>query len=246
MSLDLNVDVHRPLGSFVVERPGRARVFERFGLDYCCGGKKPLVEACAEKGVDVREVVREIYEEDHNQDKHRRMEEQADWSKASMVELTHHIENTHHQYLKRELPRLVQLAQKVADRHGEKRSELRPLSDAISAYTEQLLVHMQKEDTVLFPMMRELEQSDHLPSFHCGSLINPIKVMEFEHDEAGGFLTKFRELTCDYALPDDACNSYRSLFGGLLEMEADMHLHVHKENNILFPKAIEREMALQK
>lgn len=104
---------------------------------------------------------------------------------------------------------------------------------------------MMKEDDVLFPIIREFDTANHLPQFHCGGLVNPIRVMEFEHDEAGGLLKKFREYTEDYTLPEHACNSYRALFAALQEMESDLHLHVHKENNILFPKALEKEKALQ-
>lgn len=242
--MTVEIDVHRTLGSFVVERPTRARVFERFGLDYCCGGKRPLFEACEEKGIDAREVIKELYEDDHQADKTRRLEEHADWSQASLTDLANHIEQTHHVYMKRELPRLVQLAQKVATRHGDKRPALCELADAVAAFSEQLLVHMMKEDTVLFPMLRQLDGQETIPVFHCGSLANPIRVMEFEHDEAGALLAKFRALTADYSAPPDACNSYRALFAGLQEMESDLHLHVHKENNILFPKAIAREQLL--
>lgn len=138
--MNLELELQRPLGSFVAERPSRARVFERFGLDYCCGGKRPLFDACTEKGVDAHEVLRELFEEDHNEDKVRRIAEHFDWSKASLTDLANHIEHTHHKYMRQELPRIVELSRKVATRHGDSRPSLRDLAECIGAFSEQMLL----------------------------------------------------------------------------------------------------------
>ncbi len=242
MTCDLNAQ--RTISQLIAERPGRVRVFERFGVDCCCGGSKTLVEACLEKGVDSQEVLRELYEYDHEVEKARRLEEMADWSKAGLAELTEHIERTHHAYLKEELPRLAALAQKVAHRHGARNANLIKLADYFLAFKEQLELHMMKEDTVLFPMFKQLEQADSLPNFHCGSLANPISVMEYEHVEADRLLGEMRRLTGNYTLPEDACNSYRALFSGLRDLESDMQAHVEKEDNHLFPRALAAEQGL--
>jgi len=244
MTEDLNVQ--KSLGSLVAERPQRSRVLERFGLDYCCGGKRSLSEACDQKGVNAIEVLRELNETDLEADKRRHLDGKADWTNASMSQLVDHIEQTHHAYMKTEMQRLLQLANKVAEKHGSKRPVLLQLADVFAAFSEQMSLHMMKEDTVLFPMIKQLENATGLPEFHCGGLVNPIRVMEFEHDEAGAVFNRIATLTNVYTLPEDACNSYRALFNGLQEMEADLHMHVHKENNILFPAAMKAEEKLRR
>jgi regulator of cell morphogenesis and NO signaling len=225
------------VGQLVAERPARARVFERFGIDYCCGGKKPLTQACHEKGVDVNAVMQELSQADA-----RPSAEERDWSKASLTELADHIEATHHQYLKAELPRLASLTQKVASVHGQRHPELIEVFQIFAEFKQELDAHLMKEEQILFPMIRQLEASAEPVQFHCGSIQNPIRVMVMEHDSAGDALQRMRELTQDYAVPADACNTYRAMLDALTQLEADMHQHVHKENNILFPRAVEAEV----
>jgi regulator of cell morphogenesis and NO signaling len=157
------------------------------------------------------------------------------------AELVDHIESTHHRYLHEELPRLAALTQKVVGVHGGRHPELREVEATYAELQADLEPHLMKEERVLFPMIRELAESRTLPSFHCGSISNPISMMLLEHDRAGELLAALRELTDGYQPPADGCASYRALYTGLEELEADTHLHVHKENNILFPAVVALE-----
>ena len=227
------------VGQLVVERPSRARVFEKFGIDYCCGGKKPLDATCREKGIELVNVVYALGIADSEP-----APSTQDWAGVAMTELADHIEQTHHAWLKTELPRLETLIEKVARVHGQKHPEMIEVHAIYGAFKAELEQHMQKEERILFPLIRQLEAAQALSDFHCGSVQNPITVMVHEHDNAGEALAKFRELTRGYEPPHGACNTYRAMLAGLAELEADMHQHVHKENNILFPRAIAREKEL--
>ena len=160
-----------------------------------------------------------------------------------MTELCDHIEQTHHAYLRTELPRLGQMIDKVVNAHGASHPKLHEVQRVFAALCAELEPHMFKEERILFPAIRQLEQSAATPSFPFGTVANPINVMEHEHDNAGAALSELRTLTADYVPPDDACNTYRAMLDGLRELETNMHQHVHKENNILFPRAIEHEGA---
>ena len=229
--------LNRTVGELVVERPARACVFERFGIDYCCGGKKPLIDACIAKSVDPQHVMAGLYTIDADVD-----EEGTDWSTAPLTSLADHIEATHHAYLKDELPRLDFLTEKVASRHGDHTPSLMKLRQIFVHFKAELESHMAKEEQVLFPIIRKLEQGQ--VGFHCGSVQNPIRVMVMEHEHAGEAMEQFRELTNDYTPPPEACNTYRALFDSLHQLEQNMHQHVHKENNILFPRAVKLEAGL--
>ncbi|MEP0841441.1 MAG: iron-sulfur cluster repair di-iron protein [Phycisphaerae bacterium] len=232
-------DANATVGQLVAERPSRARVFERFEIDYCCGGKQPLAEACAERGLDPESVLAELRAADAAPHP-----SETDWTTAPLGDLCDHIVAAHHAYLRRELPRLEAMSEKVAEVHGRREPHLRELAAVFAALHEELDQHMAKEEQVLFPLVRLLESSTALPSFHCGSVANPIRVMEHEHDDAGAALTRMRRLTGGYAPPPEACNTYRALLDGLAELEADLHRHIHKENNILFPRAAALEARL--
>lgn len=227
------------VGEMVVQRPGRARVFEKLGIDYCCGGKKPLELACRDKGLDTAAVLRQLAEAEQE-----RSAVEQDWAARSLTDLTRHIEQTHHAYLKQELPWLDQISQKVALVHGKKHPEMLRVREIFVNFKAELDSHMMKEEQILFPLCRGFESQQALPN-HCGSVRNPIRVMIAEHDDAGAALEQFRGLTHDYTPPAEACNTYRALLEGLRQLELDMHQHVHKENNILFPRAIQAEAALQ-
>jgi regulator of cell morphogenesis and NO signaling len=232
----LSIDV--PVGRLVAERPARSRVFERLGIDYCCGGKLPLADACVRRGFDPADVLRDLEACDAGA-----VGDETDWGEASLTALADHIEAVHHAYLREAFPRLATLVEKVAHAHGERHPELLDLRSVFRAFRVELETHMAKEETVLFPLCRALEAGSRRASFHCGTINNPIRVMEWEHDRAGEALAAMRALTHDFAPPDDACNTYRALLDGLAELEADMHQHVHKENNILFPRASAVEAA---
>jgi regulator of cell morphogenesis and NO signaling len=232
----MTITTESAVGQLVADRPSRARVFEKLGIDYCCGGRQPLSEACSSRGLDAATVLRLLEAIDEAP-----ATPQADWSRATMSELADHIEQTHHAYLKQELPRLHQLLEKIAAKHGDSRPALRELLEVFLAFAEELFSHMAKEERILFPLIRQLESAGGPAAFHCGSIRNPIAVMVAEHDNAGRALQRMRELTDGYAAPADACNTYRASFDALRQLEADMHQHVHKENNILFPRATQAE-----
>lgn len=228
------------VAEWVLQSPGHSRIFERMGIDYCCGGKLSLSQACAEKGLDARTVVQTLAAmkglgAEAGGDR-------TDWSQATLTALTNHIEQTHHEYLKEEFPRLNALLNKVASVHGERHPELHQVKQAFTAVMDELLAHMPKEERILFPAIRMLEASQGEPvTFGFGSVANPIRMMMMEHESTGNNLAEMNRLTGGYMTPADGCNSYRALMDGLKQLEEDTHLHIHKENNILFPRAIALE-----
>lgn len=221
------------LGDLVNELPGSARVLESFGIDYCCGGQRSLGRACDELGIDVAQVVDALSQ----------LVETApeDWAAMSPDDLVDHLESTHHRWLRDELPRLEALASKVAAVHSQTHPELVGVLADVRGLRADLEPHMLKEERVLFPMVRQLCSSDDPVEFHCGSVRNPISVMLAEHDATGALLSRLRIRTDGFEVPDDGCASYRELYAGLEALEADTHLHVHKENNLLFPAVVELE-----
>lgn len=225
------------VGQCVADHPNTSRVFEALRIDYCCGGGKPLGQACAERQLDPQDVLEKLAQavDEPNSAPSR------DWTAASLAELCDHIEQTHHEYLKHELPRLQQLIVKLVQAHGRNHPELAEVQRAFADLQGELAPHMFKEEHILFPAIRHLEQSETPPSFPFGAIANPIRMMELEHDHAGDALARMRSATADYAVPPDACNTYRAMLDGIARLERDMHEHVHKENHILFPRAIERE-----
>jgi regulator of cell morphogenesis and NO signaling len=221
------------LGDIVTQHPDLARELERRSLDYCCGGRKTLAEACQVLGLDPTETADELSKTT--------TEVAADWAGLGPAELVDHLESTHHAYLHDELPRLSALGRKVLEVHGGRHPELGDIVRTFEELRADLEPHLAKEEQVLYPMIRELCASETAPTFHCGSLANPISVMLSDHDRAGDLLASLRRLTGDYAPPADACASYTAFFAGLADLEADTHLHVHKENNLLFPAVVELE-----
>ena len=215
------------VGALVAEQPTRSRVFEELGIDYCCGGKLSLAEACARKGLDPDEVSRRLASAEF-------VEQETDWRAAPLAALCDHIVSTHHAFLHRELPRLRGLLTKLARVHGERHPELRDTLAVFGPFADELTAHMTKEERVLFPLIAGLE-SGAVP--RTPDVLQPIAVMEAEHDAAGRALEELGWLTDGYAVPADGCGTYRAAMAGLAELEADMHAHVHKENNILFPRA---------
>ncbi len=234
------LDTGSTVSDWVVDRPSRSRVFEKYGIDYCCGGKRPLAEACSSKGVEPDALLDALLAGDESAN----AASDRDWASVRLDELCDHIEATHHAYLKSETPRLEALVEKVAAAHGPRHAELAEVRSIYLAFKAEIDAHMLKEEQILFPMIRELVKAGTRPSFHCGSVGNPIRMMELEHDSAGDALANMRRLTHDYSCPADACNTWRAMCDGLHQLEVDMHQHVHKENNILFPRALDRETSL--
>lgn len=222
-----------------LENPATIRVFEAFGIDYCCGGRKPLTEACAAKNLSVDEVVEALESTGPTE------REIENWSAESLGALAAHIVNTHHAYVRKELPRLAELAEKVVRRHGDTKPELPAIQSKLNELSEELLQHCAKEELVLFPYITKSERAiaDRTPKPHgCfGSVTNPIAMMTQEHDSAGALVAQMRELSSDFTPPVGACPTFHAFYRGLHEFEQDLHQHIHLENNILFPRAITME-----
>lgn len=231
----VQIDVSMTLAGAVDAFPELAREFERRGLDYCCGGGRTLGEACALIGADPDATVAELAAALIGGS------DAAVWSTMSADALVDHLEGSHHRYLWDELPRVTSLVDKIVSVHGSRHPELVDVAACFARIRADLEPHMLKEERVLFPMIRELAGSSGLPSFHCGSLRNPISVMLSEHDAVGDLLAKLRRLTAGYTPPADGCATYAACFTAMAEIEADTHQHIHKENNVLFPLVVRLE-----
>jgi regulator of cell morphogenesis and NO signaling len=217
------------LGDLVTANPAAARVLERYRLDYCCGGRRSLRDACQAAGVDEQAVRADL---DASAG-----EPPAAWTELDPPALARHIVETHHRYLHDELPLLDALASKVLAAHGSRHPELADVRVLVAALRADLEPHLLKEERVLFPAIDALAAGE--PAFGLGSVANPIRMMLFEHDRTGQLLEELRTVTYGYEIPADACASYRSLYKRLVALEADTHEHIHKENNVLFPAVTE-------
>ncbi len=227
-----------PVGKIVALRPETARVLEKHQIDYCCKGGKTLAEACVAQGIDLEEVVREL-EASPNPGA-----SGENWLEASLPALCDHIEQRHHDYLRTELPRLGELIDRVLRAHGEKHPELAEVRASFVRLRAELEPHMVKEERILFPAIRQMDGARQAGGFPFGSVANPIRCMIEEHEHAGDELAALRRLTGDFTPPRDACPTWRVMLDSLARLERDMHEHVHKENSILFPRAIELEQLL--
>jgi regulator of cell morphogenesis and NO signaling len=223
------IDPTMPLGAIVTAHPALARDLERLGLDYCCGGGRSLADACAERGLDVARVAEALAGD-------AAAAGAEAWSTMGPTELVDHLEATHHAYLHGELPRLEALIAKVEGVHGERHPELAFVQATFDELAFELDPHLAREERILFPMIRQLDSADGAPE--RTALAGPIGAMLVEHDRAGELLERLRSLTDGYRPPDDGCASYRALYEALAQLEADTHLHVHKENNVLFPAVL--------
>lgn len=229
------------VGQLVAEQPGRSRVFDRLDIDFCCGGKQPLEQVCRKKNLNVEDVVRQLEQEDGATG-----ESQTVWAEASLSDLADHIEQVHHAYLKRELPRLRAMVRKVTAVHGANHPWLLELDGVYASFAAEMESHALKEEGMLFPMIRDLDRGRLTTVDNCGGSVSaPINAMEHEHDDAAEAMRRMRELSNGYTPPSDACNTFRAMLSGLAEVEADTHRHVHKENSILFPRAAKVEAQLR-
>lgn len=222
------IDVQAPLAQVVANNPAAARALDRLGLDYCCHGERTLAAACAEAGLNPADVVAELDAIPVDGDRN--------WIDLAPSALADHIVETHHRYLTEELPLLDALAEKVLSAHRERHPELAEVRALVAEVRADLEPHLMKEEQILFPAIHDLVGGRH--DFPFGALANPVECMQFEHDRAGDLLAALRVATGDYAVPDDACASYRSLYERLDALEADTHRHIHKENHALFPAAL--------
>lgn len=222
----------------VLENPSAARVFERLGIDYCCGGNRPLNEVCVAANMPLDLVIAALAMREP-------IFEERDWQSAPLAELANHIVEKHHAFTRDEIKRLVPLISKVVGVHGQNHPELLWLQSLFCEMCQELTMHMMKEEHMLFPYIVEMESAVRyerpLPPAMFGTVQNPVRMMITEHDSAGQALREMREATHNYALPAEACVSYQILFQGLKALESDLHQHIHLENNILFPRAVKME-----
>jgi regulator of cell morphogenesis and NO signaling len=236
---------HTTVGEIAAASAAAASVLEKYGIDYCCGGKRPLEDACRDQGLPPANVRAEIAQAVAAPLTAR------NWNAAPLRDLIVHIVGKHHEYLKAELPRLGGRLRKVVQTHGEKDpATLEELETVYRGLWRELEMHMHKEEMMLFPFIERYEAAAQagapLPRAPFGSIANPIAVMEREHDGAGGALARIRELTRDFQAPEYACATYRAMLEGLKALEADLHTHIHLENNILFPRAIALEAGVSR
>lgn len=220
--------------------PNATRVFEKLKIDYCCGGGRSLQDACAAAGVPLEEVARLL-----GQAGRLSGEMPPGVRSGTLTELIDYILDTHHAFTRDEMERIAALSDKVVSRHGGNHPELRDVRALFLKLCDDLRPHMFREEMILFPYVKQLERAaaaaSPAPYAPFGTVGNPVRVMMFEHDTAGDILRELRVAACDYAAPADACISYRTLYEALEGFEKDLHQHIHLENNVLFPRAVEME-----
>jgi regulator of cell morphogenesis and NO signaling len=231
------------LRSIALAQPATIRVFERFHLDYCCGGARPLEEACAEKALNVANVLAALHQVAPEQVVTAPLD--RDFSQATPTELIRHIVQTHHAYIRSELPRLVSLSNRVAAKHGPVHPEYIQVEERIAVLNTELLNHLSKEEIILFPYIESLErfssQGGDAPHACFATVASPIQMMMSEHEAAGALLESMRTSTGGFTPPANACPTLVGLLDALDAFERDLHRHVHLENNLLFPLAVALE-----
>ncbi len=232
------------IGEVVVGNFHTAKIFENYGLDFCCGGKKSIEDACRDKGLDSAIVLEDL--------------EKVNQSNATLTRfnswdvdfLAEYIVNNHHTYVVSAITTIEHHLHKVLSAHGEKHPELAGIESIFTELKNELLDHLVKEEKMLFPYIKKmnfaLKNTLELPIPPFGTVENPIKVMELEHDNAGKLIKSINSLSNGYQPPKDACATFSVLYNELKEFEEDLHVHIHLENNILYPKAKELEERLKK
>lgn len=233
------------IGEIAAKDLRKAEVFKKYGLDFCCGGKKTLKEACNEKGIDAAVIEKELMQADTI-----KISRPLPYDEWSLDFLADYIIQTHHSYIRKTLPDIRYYADKVYKVHGSVHPELKHVQQLVEEIHAELTSHMMKEERILFPYIKKLAATDGSEYFveqkSFGTVQNPINMMELEHELVGHNMQELRKQTKDYTLPDDACASYSLLYRMLKEFEDDLFIHIHLENNILFPKAVALETSLHK
>lgn len=228
-----NLTPQTTVGEIVRTFPARSRIFESLGIDYCCGGKKSLAEVCQAKGLDSQTVVAMLSALADSPET-----APIDPDTMTLTELCDHIEQVHHNYLRQELPRLDFMTRKVAAVHGDREPRLLEVRRVFELLNEKITAHTAEEDEQVFPAIRQMEADGGDKAAAVSALKDEFAKLESEHERTGAALARLRELTDGFVPPEWACNTFRALYDGLERLEWDMHQHVHKENNVLFPKAL--------
>lgn len=240
----MSIIAEKSVRELAIEKPGAVRVFEKLGIDYCCGGKVSLEHACRTASLSLDGVLASLKVAEQSA---QQIGTRSDWHGEPLAALISHIVSTHHKYTREEVARLGPLFKKVCSVHGNNHPELLPLQGTFAELAQELTAHMMKEEMILFPHIRRMEeavnQEADLHSSPFGSVQNPVAMMEHEHDSAGDALRQLRAASHGYVAPPDACLSFRALYKALAEFETDLHQHIHLENNILFPRAVALEKA---
>ncbi|HEY5392185.1 MAG TPA: iron-sulfur cluster repair di-iron protein [Hanamia sp.] len=239
----MNTTIEKTVGNMVAEDYRAAAVFESFGIDFCCQGNKTIDEVCETKGINKSSLLLDLgtaLQLENNT--------LTDYNAWPINLLADYIEKRHHKYVEDKTPALKQYIEKICSVHGQKHAELFQIKDLFNRSARELAAHMKKEELMLFPFIRKMmhakEKNISIENAHFGSVQNPIQMMMHEHDTEGENFRKINALSANYNAPADACNTYKVTFALLKEFEADLHLHIHLENNILFPKAVELEKQL--
>lgn len=232
----MNTLSSKTLGQIVNSNHRAATVFEKYHLDFCCKGKRTLEQACNENDLQIEPLIEELEKLVVTTNGNG-----LNYNNLSLTQLADYIVSTHHDYVKKKSPALLGYLQKVATKHGDQHPEMNKVLQLFAAVKEEMEQHMHKEEMVLFPRIKEIEQQltdGKEIIIDCSYLLAPINIMEEEHDHAGSMLEEIRILTDNYTPPADACTTYNLSFASLHAFELDLHQHVHLENNILFPKAL--------
>ena len=240
----MSVTIEKTVRELALDNPAATRVFEKLGIDYCCGGTQSLEQACRAANLPINQVLDSL---EMAEQAARAAHKAHDWKIEPLADLVAHITRTHHKYTREEIARLAPLFDKVCSVHGKNHPELLQIRATFAALGQELTMHMMKEEMVLFPYIVRMEeavlQSEPILPPPFGSIQNPVSMMEREHESAGDALRAMRAASSGYVAPPDACLSYQTLYKALGEFEADLHQHIHLENNILFPRAIAMERA---
>ncbi len=239
----MNFSSETKVKDIALSNPGARQILEDAGVDYCCGGGKSLHEACMHADVPAAGILKRLRENSEQVSPG-----EAVWVSAPLADLTRHIREKHHRYVREAIARVRPLFEKVKAKHGEKHREIAAIEELFLEVGREMIMHMQKEEQILFPYIDALEHSANgngsLEPPFFQTVQNPIHAMMKEHDSAGDLVKQIRKASAEYTPPADGCTSYQALYQDLREFEADLHQHVHLENNILFPRAVEMEAAV--
>lgn len=240
----MNAIQSKTVADFVTENIKTAHIFKKYGIDFCCGGGISIEKACSKAGADINQLVIDLESVENTTTR------ATDYNSWKLDFLADHVVNVHHAYIEDNIPMMKQYADRVAQVHGDHYQELLEIRELVHEVCGELAAHCKKEEIILFPFIKKMVQAEadgtELTNPHFGSVDNPIKMMEDEHEEAGEIFRRISELSDNYTPPAGACNTYRAFYAKLQEFEEDLHEHIHKENNILFPKSLQLEKELRK